>query len=71
MAIDLIAQYTIGLQPLCFSKVRSLGAFRAKCAASGDMYANVDMEVRRPQTITFGSKSFSYSQPLVGKRLLS
>ena len=70
MAIDLIAQYTIGLQPLCFSKVHSLGAFRAKCAASGGMFANVDMEIRQPQTITFASNSFSYSQPLVGKHAM-
>ena len=70
MAIDLIAQYTIGLQPLCFTKVRSLGNMRNKCAASVSMSANVDMTITRPQQIKFSSTSFSYSQPTVGKHAM-
>ena len=67
MAIDLIAQYTIGLQPLCFSKVRTLGSMRNKCSATVDASANVDAVVTRPQNVTFAGTSFSYSQPTVGK----
>ena len=67
MAIDLIAQYSIGLQPLCFSKVRSLGFMRNKCKADGSLKANVDMNIVRPQHLTFAGVLFSYSQPTVGK----
>ena len=67
MAIDLIAQYTIGLQPLCFSKVRSLGNLRSRCQSSASMSANIDMVIKKPQQIKFSSTSFSYSQPTVGK----
>ena len=70
MAIDLIAQYTIGLQPLCFTKVRSLGNMRNKCEASVSMSANVDMTITHPQHIKFSSTSFSYSQPTVGKHAM-
>ena len=67
MAIDLIAQYSIGLQPLCFSKVRSLGFMRNKCKADGSLKANVDMAIVHPQHLTFAGVLFSYSQPTVGK----
>lgn len=70
MAIDLIAQYSIGLQPLCFTKVRSLGNMRSKCAATVNMFANINMNVVKPQQIKFASTAYSYSQPTVGKHAM-
>lgn len=70
MAIDLIAQYTIGLQPLCFTKVRSLGTMRSKCSSAASATANMDMTSSHAHPIKFLSTSFSYSQPTVGKHAM-
>lgn len=70
MAIDTIAQYMIGLQPLCFSKVRSLGNFRNKTKASGELTANVDIMVVKHGYLHFAGSAFSYSQPTVGKHAM-
>lgn len=68
MAVDLISQYKIGLQPICFSKVHSLGFSRTNTSCSSTAYGNVDLNITAPSSrIAFKTNSYSYSQPIVGK----